>query len=287
MPSETLDAVKLKLPTELVVDATGAKELDTLVTAGKLNPPTLCDANENVVVKLMPFDFDETLTTESEGLKLKLPGAGLVVVSDDVLTLELFVAVVPNTKSALAVVTVVFISGLALVTTALSGFPNTNPDALNGVSLEFSLLSELTSFAPNLNPVPKLVVFVSAPNLNPLAELLAFFSSSDTVTVLPNLNPDAELFDDPASNLNPPVAFAASLDLSIPLLVTLKPDSVGLLSLLLNVKPPVLGILILPDDDDVLLDTGMLNPLDCDMLNVFAQLGTEKQDKDLNRTVKV
>lgn len=275
--------MKLKLPKELVVDATGAKELDTLVTAEELNPPTLCDANENVVVKLMPFDFDETLTTESEGLKL------IVVVSDDVLTLELFVAVVPNTKSALAVVTVVFISRLALVTAAVSDFPNTNPAALNGVSLGFSLPSELTSFAPNLNPVPKLVVFVSAPNLNPLAELLAFFSSSDTVTVLPNLNPDAELlvFDDPASNLNPPVAFAASLDLSSPLLVTLKPDSVGLLSLLLKVKPPVLGILILPDDDDVLLDTGMLNPLDCDMVNVFAQLGTETQDKVLNRTINV
>jgi len=264
-------------------------EFVVLVTAEKLKPPILEAVGVDFKTLSLPFVL-KALVTESDALKLEPPNAVEFVRAVGCFTSKLLLLEAPNENPAVdAVPAELVFSVLALAGEGISVLPNVKPDAFCGASLD----TALSLFAPNLIPPVEPVNLVSAPNVNPPVDLLDVFSDSvlsleallpntnpePLLSVLldpslPNLNPDVELLlDDPASNLKPPIdELFLDFDSSMALLLILKPDSAGLSSVLVNENPPLLDALILPLDD--LVDAGMLNPLDWDIVNVFTQLGT-------------
>lgn len=237
------------------------------LNANNVAPVVACVVFTSVLALVTPVvSFPNTKPLAFNGLSLLTavllapnlkPTALLVFVSDEAPNVK------PLEESLDFFSESVFSGSLAL-------FPKLNP-----ASLFFSLA---TALLPNVNPEVGLLSLADPllPNLKPNPVLLA----SDVVALEPNLKPGFELpllLDEPASNLNPPVpSLAFGLESSLDLLFTLKPESGGLVFEDENEKPPVFDTLILPLEDE-LVDTGMLNPLDCDIVKVFAQLGTETE----------
>lgn len=263
-----------------------------LVVAEKLKPPTL-EVVAGFTTVSLPFVLKAPVTDSGD---CKLDPNGEFVIPEESLASTLLVLAAPNTNPAGATSPAELFTSvlLELDTDVASDLPKTAPAGVGRVSFVVGLVL----FEPNLNPSVGTEDFVSVEKVNPPVGLLELFSDSETLVLLPlpktkpdpllfefedilfpNLNPEEELeLDDPASNLKPPVLCRSLLDFdsSLELLFTLKPESGGLLSDLVNENPPVVDTLILPLDVE-LVETGMLNPLDWDMVYVFTQLGTETE----------